>query len=209
MPQHLPRLQIITPGTHSNADGAGIEGLLHQLPPCLPCMVQLREKELHARTLLTLARKARACALPKGSLLLINERTDIALAAGLDGVNLPEEGCPTAAVRRSAPNLLIGRSTHSIEAVRRAGEEGADYVLFSPVFDTPSKRAYGPPQGIRRLAEACRVSTVPVLALGGVTPDNAAACLDAGAWGVAALGPFRDLAGLPLLFEKLMKILPQ
>jgi thiamine-phosphate pyrophosphorylase len=88
-----------------------------------------------------------------------------------------------------------------------AEQSGADYLLFGPVFDTPSKRKYGPPQGLKKLGELCRASSLPIFALGGVTPHNAALCMDAGAYGTAGLSIFRDRVLLPDILEQFHRIL--
>jgi thiamine-phosphate pyrophosphorylase len=88
--------------------------------------------------------------------------------------------------------FLVGVSTHSLEAVVAAEKAGADYVIFGPVYPTPSKARYGPPQGIDRLTEVCRSASLPLLAIGGITLENAHACLEAGAAGVAAIRLFQD-----------------
>ena len=154
--------------------------------------VQIREKDLTGRELYESARSARAAPNPRGGRLLINERLDIALAAGLDGVHLPSDAPPVDQARRAAPDgFLIGVSCHGLDDLRRAAREGADYAVFGPVFDTPSKRRFGAPQGLDRLAAACRESAIPVLAIGGVTLENARDCLAAGAAGVAAISLFQ------------------
>jgi thiamine-phosphate pyrophosphorylase len=138
--------------------------------------------------------------------VLVNDRIDTALALGI-GVHLPEEGLsPRVARRLLGSEALIGRSVHSIESARRARDDGADFVTFSPVYDTASKRIYGPPLGIESLRAITReVAPFPVLALGGITAERVPACLDAGAAGVAGIGAvwesadpvgsFRSLAG--------------
>lgn len=173
--------------------------------------IQLREKDLSIRELESLAREA-STILTEMKLddrdwrtaLLINSRTDVALAVGADGVQLrsddvsPESvreiwnqcGAVAAAHETSPAEPLIGVSCHSPEEVKRAANNGASFAVFAPVFekkDAPNTR----PTGLTQLAEACK-STIPVLALGGITVANAQSCLDAGAAGIAAIRLFQE-----------------
>jgi thiamine-phosphate pyrophosphorylase len=161
-------------------------------------LVQLREKNLSARALYELA--ARAADLARGSKtrVLLNDRADLARAAGCDGVQLTTESLDAGVVRRAfGPDFLVGVSTHSLAEARAARDGGADFALFGPVFDTPSKRAYGPPLGPAALAEAARdLSPFPLVALGGVTLENAGELLRAGARGLAAIRLFADAPDL-------------
>jgi thiamine-phosphate pyrophosphorylase len=154
--------------------------------------VQLREKDLTDRAVFELLRQLRR-ALP-ASHLLVNGRADLALAAGADGVHLPADGVPTAALRRRFGDaLLIGRSTHSVDEVAREAQSGADYVTFGPVFASPGK---GAPVGLDALAAAAELG-VPVLALGGVGLAELPRVAAAGAAGAAGIRLFQDLARLP------------
>ncbi len=182
--------------------------------------IQIREKDLSARELLLLTRDAvKAAAASPGAnatRIIVNDRLDVALAAGAGGVHLGEASLPVAAVnawRREAVSLkklprefLIGASCHSVEAVRAAERNGADYVIFGPVFSTPSKEKFGAPQGINRLAEASKAVRIPVLAIGGITPENARECLDAGAAGIAAIRMFSEAWDLAALVGRLRAI---
>jgi thiamine-phosphate pyrophosphorylase len=149
--------------------------------------LHLREKDLGGAALLALARRLAAACRDAGQRLLVNDRLDVALAAGADGVHLPSAGVPAGEARRLlGPGRLVGVSCHGEADVRRAREAGADYATFGPVFDTPSKRAYGPPVGLEALAAAARLG-LPLVALGGVEPANAPDAVAAGARGVAAI----------------------
>ena len=200
---HLPPLCLISSGEDSADKGKLLLNQLVRLPQSLPCMVQIREKKLSTKDLLMLALKAREIQLPAGTLLLVNERVDLALAASLDGVHLPENACSAKVLRTLAPKLIYGCSVHSPSALRVAEEAGADYLLFGPVFDTPSKRIYGAPQGLEKLGALCRATSLPVFALGGITQKNAALCMTKGAYGIAALSLFRDTARLADTIEEL------
>ncbi|MFI5394479.1 MAG: thiamine phosphate synthase [Candidatus Binatia bacterium] len=148
--------------------------------------VQLREKDLPAAELFDLACKVRELCRRHGARLLINDRIDVALAAGADGVHLPVDSfAPAEARRLLGLNAFIGVSTHRLDEARAAVIGGADFIVFGPVFETPSKRPFGPPAGEAALAGVTQKLALPVLAIGGITADRARTVRLLGASGVA------------------------
>ncbi|HEY7433493.1 MAG TPA: thiamine phosphate synthase [Methylomirabilota bacterium] len=151
--------------------------------------VQLREKDLEARELLALADTLREATRHHGARLIVNDRADVALAARADGVQRTHASLPVSALRAiTPPGFLVGASVHSEAEARDAAAQGADFIVFGPVYDTPSKRRYGPPQGLAALEAVARAVDRPVLAVGGLTPERVAEALAAGAAGVAVIG---------------------
>lgn len=151
--------------------------------------VQLREKDLPAAELYLLALELRELTRRFGARLLINDRIDVALAVGADGVHLGGHSLPVDAARRIlGPTSFIGVSTHRFEEIPAVVAAGADFVTFGPVYVTPSKLSYGEPVGIQRLAEACARSSVPVFALGGVIPERLSELHGAGCRHIACIG---------------------
>lgn len=166
-----------------------IEARLETLFCALPAgtlAVQVREKDLATRDLLDLVRRIRGVAVPHGVPVLVNDRLDVAIAADADGVHLPSSGLPPDRVR-SVFRGLIGTSCHSIEEVACLDPSFVDFTTVGPVFDTPSKREYGPPLGVETVRRAVAVSRVPILAIGGVEPRTAALLRGCGVAGVAAI----------------------
>jgi thiamine-phosphate pyrophosphorylase len=148
--------------------------------------VQLREKELPAGDLLALARQLRGICGPD-ALLIINDRVDVALLCGADGVQLGENGLPVAAVRQMLPpSMLVGASVHSVRAARQAELDGADYLLLGTIYPSPSHSEVVP-AGTELLQDVTRRLGVPVVAIGGINADNAGDCWRAGARGIAVV----------------------
>jgi len=157
-------------------------------------LIQIREKALSARVLYELTRLAVEIAQDSSTKVLVNDRFDVALAAGADGVQLTAQSLPTAVVRsETSDRFLIGVSTHSPGEAEAAQAGGADFILFGPVFQTESKRQFGRPQGLNKLAEVVEaVESLPVIAIGGISLENVSRCLQHGAAGVAAIGLLKD-----------------
>ncbi len=149
--------------------------------------VQLREKDLTDAEFLALARLLRDLTRRVGARLFINGRLDAALAVGADGLQRGHDAPPMPVLRSRAPGLTIGVSVHSVDEARAAERDGADFIVFGPVYDTPSKRPYGPPQGVDALANVVNAVAVPVFAIGGITAERVAEVRGAGAHGVAVI----------------------
>ncbi len=181
-----PRVYLVTDRRLAPDPAAAARAALRGLAP-RTAAVQLREKDLGGRALLALARALRQACAEAGQLLLVNDRVDVALAAGADGVHLPAAGIPAAEARRLAgPDLLVAVSCHGAAEVRRARDGGADFATFGPLYDTPSKRAFGPPLGLGPLREAAALG-LPLVGLGGVDAARAAEVRAAGAAGVGVV----------------------
>jgi len=150
--------------------------------------VQLREKDLPPRELYPLALEMRQLTQAYGARLLINDRADVALAVNADGVHLTTTSLPASIARQVlGPGRLIGVSTHTRAEAQAAVEEGADFVVFGPVFFTPSKASYGQPVGLDALRAVRAAVKSPILAIGGIKPANLDQVLAAGADGIAVI----------------------
>jgi thiamine-phosphate pyrophosphorylase len=165
--------------------------------------IQLREKDLDAQALYALSAEALAAcsqAAPDAgprSRLLINDRLDVAWSVHAGGVHLGENSLPVREVtawkeRTGTRDFLVGASCHSLQAALQAESSGADYIVFGPVYETPSKKAFGAPQGLSKLSKVCESVAIPVLAIGGISSQNARECLAAGAAGIAAIRLFQQ-----------------
>ncbi|ACF11524.1 thiamine monophosphate synthase [Chlorobaculum parvum NCIB 8327] len=204
----LPRLMIVSSGEeHRSLQGLALRQA-EALGCSAPVVYQLREKGLDAGELEALCRQIVPAIKATGSLFTVNERFDIALTSKASGVHLPEASCPPDAVRKAAPSLIVGQSVHSAKAARAATAAGLDYLLFGPVFQTPSKEPFGAPQGLERLREVCRATPLPVFAVGGITPERSPSCIECGAWGVAAMRPFFDPETMPETINLFLSYLP-
>jgi len=185
----VPTVYPITSGKSSIPD---ILRLIHAAVDAEVPLFQIREKTLSARALYEVVVRAVSVTRDSKTRLIVNDRVDVARAAGADGVQLTARSLPASIVRRvCGSEFLIGASTHSREEAQAARDGGADFVVFGPVFETESKRAFGPPQGLEKLRDVARaLDEFPVLAIGGITLENIPACLSAGARGVAGISLF-------------------
>jgi thiamine-phosphate pyrophosphorylase len=177
--------------------------------------IQIREKGLSGRDCSWLTREALERAAKSQASggaqtrILVNDRLDVALSECAGGVHLGKDSLPLSVAKQLAKaqaqsqDFLMGVSCHTLEEARSAASGGADYLFFGPVFATPSKAAFGGPQGVERLSEVCRAVSIPVLAIGGITVANASACLAAGASGLAAIRLFQDARDMPSLLQSL------
>jgi thiamine-phosphate pyrophosphorylase len=180
-----PRLYLVTDRRQT-----GGRPLVEVIEECLAAglrAVQLREKDLPDAEFRVLARALSDVTRRVGARLFINGRLDAALAVGADGLQRGHDAPPVPVLRSRAPGLTIGASVHGVDEARAAEHDGADFIVFGPVYDTPFKRAYGPPQGFDALANVVKAVSVPVFAIGGSTPDRVAAVRAAGAHGVAVI----------------------
>lgn len=150
--------------------------------------VQLREKELALRDLFYLAEKVRILTEKAGALLLINDRMDVCLAVGADGVHLRSDRFPIRRVRTIiGPDRLIGTSCHSVADVIASESEGADFTVLGPIYDTSSKRQYGVPLGKEIIQDSRSCTAIPILGIGGIQSERVAEVIQAGAHGVAMI----------------------
>lgn len=151
--------------------------------------VQIREKQLPARLVFELASEAAKITRRTATKLLVNDRSDVALAARADGVHLTAASLSAEIVRQNfPPEFIVGASVHTLKEAETAKRQGADFVTFSPIFATPEKQKYGAPRGLEKLREVCeRLKSFPVVALGGIDEKNYKSVLENGASGFAAI----------------------
>jgi thiamine-phosphate pyrophosphorylase len=195
----------------------------------------LPARQLAALTRDAIARTRAAGSVPatratREARIIVNDRVDVAVVEGAGGVHLGEAGLPVADVAQwvkrtvlsdsprdrnagssqfpveASGEFLIGASCHSLVDAKDAVRDGADYIFFGPVFATPSKAKFGEPQGVKKLAAVCSAVTVPVIAIGGITLENAGDCITAGAAGIAAIRLFQDAADPAQIVSTLKKL---
>ena len=180
------RLLLVTDRHQTN--GRPLLPLLQRVLTAAAPAIQLRERDLSARELVTLAREVQAVMASRRSPLLINDRIDVALALEGVGINLRSDSLPVSVARQLlGARRLLGISVHAVEEAVQAELQGADYVILGPIYETPSKQMFGPPLGIHTLEKACRLVRIPIIGIGGVTVARAREMRRAGAFGVAVI----------------------
>jgi len=186
MPQLESRLFLVT--DRHQTKGRPLVPLLQRVLTAAAPAIQLRERDLSARELVTLAREVQAVTASRRSQLLINDRIDVALALEGVGVHLRSNSLPVPIARQVlGTQRLLGISVHTVEEVMKAESQGADYIVLGPIYETPSKQMFGPPLGIHTLEKACRLVRLPIIGIGGVTAARAREMRRAGAFGVAVI----------------------
>ncbi|HET9846701.1 MAG TPA: thiamine phosphate synthase [Nitrospira sp.] len=186
MPSLESRLLLVT--DRQQTKGRPLMSVLARVLKAGRTSIQLRERDLCAADLLTLAGEIQRLMEPHRGQLVINDRLDVALSLEEAGVHLRNNSLPVSVARRLlSPLRLLGASAHSVAEAVEAEANGADYVVLGPVFDTPSKRQFGPPLGLPTVEEAARAVGVPIFAIGGVTAGRAREVRRAGAFGVAVI----------------------
>jgi thiamine-phosphate pyrophosphorylase len=187
-----PKLCYITDRKHFTSFTSFSQFLLKAVQADID-LIQIREKDLDARILAAISADVVRAA-PRHSLrVVINDRLDVALSSGAAGVHLGTQSLPLASVRRIAPlGFLAGVSCHSLREACSAEDEGADYILLGPIFETPSKLQYGPPLGLSVLRAVARRVKLPVFALGGINRERIKLCIDSGAGGIAGIRIFQE-----------------
>ncbi len=180
------RLLVVTDRHQTN--GRPLVPLLQQVLRAAVPIVQLRERDLSAKELVTLAREVQVVTAVHKSHLLINDRIDIALALEGVGVHLRSNSLSVSVARQLlGAQRLLGISVHTVEEAIQVESQGADYIVLGPIYETPSKKMFGPPLGIHTLEKACRLVRIPIFGIGGVTAVRAHEMRRAGAFGVAVI----------------------
>ena len=189
----LPPLYVVTDRLRTGEDR--FLSILEDIVPEQGMMIQIREKDLDTRELLRFVEAVQQLAHPFRVPCLINDRVDLVLATEAAGVHLRADSMPTKEARQClGDGYLIGKSIHSAEEALQSEQDGADFVVLGPVYETPSKQQYGPPLGTDVVREAVRHCAIPVYAIGGLTPSRVEQVMAAGAAGVAVISSISQAA---------------
>ena len=177
-------------------------------------MIQLREKDLSGKELFNLAKEFRELTNQFGAKLLVNDRIDVALAVGADGVHLGHQSISVQDARQvfktsslipHPSSFLVGVSTHSLEEALNAQSDGADFITFGPVYYTPFKAIYGEPLGIENLKKVAKAINIPIFALGGIKRENVGEVLNTGAYGVSMISAIMSADDVKKQTEDILK----
>ncbi len=191
--RRLAPLYVITDRRHAGEDG--LVRLLTDIIPERGMTIQIREKDLGTRDLLRVVEAIQQAARPFRVPCVINDRVDLVLATRAAGVHLRSDSLSVKEARAClGDEYLIGASVHSPAEALQRERDGADFAVLGPVFETPSKREYGPALGVAALREAGRRCRIPLYAIGGITPARVAEVMDAGAFGVAVISSIMQAA---------------
>ena len=186
MPQLESRLFLVTDRHQTN--GRPLVPLLQRVLTAGVPAIQLRERDLSAKELVTLAREVQAVMASRRSQLLINDRIDVALTLEGVGVHLRSNSLPVSVARQLlGAQRLLGISVHAVEEAVQVESQGVDYIVLGPIYETPTKQMFGPPLGIQTLEKACRLVRIPIIGIGGVTAARVREMRCAGAFGVAVI----------------------
>jgi thiamine-phosphate pyrophosphorylase len=200
------RLLLYAITDRRNLHGREVESFAREAATAGIDMLQIREKDLSGAELYSLVLKVARTVEGSDMRILVNDRLDVALAAGAHGVHLGGHSIPTEVARAAAPEgFIIGVSTHSREEALQAKDGGADFITFGPVFHTPSKARYGPPVGTAALARCCDETGMKVLPLGGINEENYPQLLRLPISGLAAISLFQNAANLGVLVDRIRK----
>lgn len=199
----VPRLFLISDG--SSKQNPCFISILEEACEAGIEAIQLREKDLNEKELYGLARELREVTRKYGVELYINEHLNIARAVEADGVQLPEKSLSSSLCK----DIQVGVSVHSLEAARRAEDKGADYITFGPVYSTPSKVRYGPPQGLAALKEITSLVKIPVFAVGGIDAMRAVDCIRHGAYGISVISNIMQASQVGVAVRTMKKVMEE
>ncbi len=203
----LPRLYLLT--DRHNTSQRPLTSVIRQAAEAGVRLIQIREKDLDTRQTIKLIQTLKPLLTQYNGKVLLNDRVDLAIALDADGVHLRSDSLPLPLARRMMGNdKLIGISTHSVRDAQKAEDEGADFVVLGPIYDTPSKRIYGSPLGLHTLEAACQACRLPIFAIGGMKPEHVHDVMSSGAYGIAVISSILQAADVPRHTQQLLSQLP-
>ena len=203
----LPRLYLLT--DRHNTSQRPLTTVISQAAEAGLRLIQIREKDLDTRQTIELIHTLKPLITQYDGKVLLNDRIDLAIALDADGVHLRSNSLPLPLARRMmGKDKLIGISTHSVTDVQKAEDEGADFVVLGPIYDTPSKQIYGSPLGLDVLEAACRTCRLPIFAIGGMKPQHVRDVISSGAYGIAVISSILQATDIPSRTQQLLSQLP-